>query len=64
MTKWQGYPHLDRIHGMKNEGRELLGKTIFLQEKRDGENVSISFETVPPTSFESEPSDGLVIIWN
>jgi len=43
MTKWQGYPHLDRIHGMKNEGRELLGKTVFLQEKRDGENVSISY---------------------
>src|SRR5438552_4233310 len=46
MTKWQGYPHLDRIHGLKNEGRELLGKTVFLQEKRDGENVSISFESV------------------
>jgi len=53
MTKWQGYPHLDRIHGMKNEGRELLGKTIFLQEKRDGENVSISFTDRNPDAFES-----------
>jgi hypothetical protein len=37
---WCHYLDLEPIRRLRNEGRELLGKTITLTEKRDGENVS------------------------
>lgn len=40
-TSWKKYHDLEPIRRLRNEGRELLGKTITLTEKRDGENVSI-----------------------
>lgn len=41
MARWVKYYELEPIKRLKNEGRELLGNTILLTEKRDGENVSI-----------------------
>ncbi len=41
MTKWSKYPDLEPIRRLRYEGRELLGKEVFLTEKRDGENVSL-----------------------
>lgn len=41
MTKWKKYPELENLRRLKNEGRELLGKTIDWTEKRDGQCVSI-----------------------
>jgi hypothetical protein len=38
---WCSYKDLEPIRRLRNEGRELLGKTITLTEKRDGENVSV-----------------------
>ena len=35
------YPDLEPIRRLRNEGRELLGKFIYLTEKRDGSNISI-----------------------
>lgn len=40
-TSWKKYYELEPIRRLRNEGRELIGKTITLTEKRDGENVSI-----------------------
>jgi hypothetical protein len=37
---WIGYKDLEPIRRLRNEGRELIGKTLTLTEKRDGENVS------------------------
>jgi hypothetical protein len=37
---WCHYFDLEPIRRLRNEGRELLGKTVTLTEKRDGENVS------------------------
>lgn len=39
--KWVKYPDLEPISRLKNEGRELYGKLVWLTEKRDGENVSL-----------------------
>lgn len=39
--KWCTYKDLEPIRRLRNEGRELLGKTITLTEKRDGSNISI-----------------------
>lgn len=38
---WQKYYDLEPIRRLRNEGRELIGKTLTLTEKRDGENVSL-----------------------
>ena len=40
---WCTYKDLELIRRLRNEGRELLGKTLTLTEKRDGSNVSIWF---------------------
>lgn len=39
--KWQKYPELEPIRRLRYEGRELLGKRLYLTEKRDGQNVSL-----------------------
>jgi hypothetical protein len=41
MSGWKRYLDLEPIRRLKCEGRELIGKEIYIQEKRDGENVSI-----------------------
>ena len=41
MSIWKRYVELEPIKRLKNEGRELLGKEIYITEKRDGENVSV-----------------------
>lgn len=41
MTKWHAYGRFSRATGLKNEGRELLGREVLFTEKRDGENVSL-----------------------
>ncbi len=38
---WKKYKNLEPIRRLQNEGRELLGKELYLTEKRDGENVSV-----------------------
>lgn len=38
---WVKYTNLEPVKRLKNEGRELIGKTVLFTEKRDGENVSI-----------------------
>ena len=38
---WCHYFDLEPIRRLRNEGRELLGKSITMTEKRDGENVSV-----------------------
>ena len=40
-VKWRKYYDLEPIRRLRNEGRELIGKLIYLTEKRDGENVSV-----------------------
>lgn len=42
---WQRYLELERIKRLEDEGRELLGEVIYIQEKRDGENISIWLES-------------------
>jgi hypothetical protein len=39
--QWQRYMELEPIKRLDNEGRELLGKEIYITIKRDGENVPI-----------------------
>ncbi len=41
---WHRYTELEPVKRLKEEGRELLGEYIYIQEKRDGENLSIWFE--------------------
>lgn len=41
LSEWKTYLDLEPIRRLKNEGRELIGKTITFTEKRDGENVSL-----------------------
>jgi len=41
MSEWKKYYDLEPIRRLRNDGRELLGETITLTEKRDGENVSL-----------------------
>ena len=38
--QWKTYIDLDPIKRLKYEGRELLGKEVFITVKRDGENIS------------------------
>jgi hypothetical protein len=38
---WQRYVQLERIQRLKDEGRELLGEVVYVQPKRDGENISV-----------------------
>jgi hypothetical protein len=38
---WIKYTDLEPFRRLKEEGRELLGKEIFITEKRDGSNISI-----------------------
>jgi hypothetical protein len=39
--KWCHYKDLEPIRRLRNEGRELIGQTVTITEKRDGENVSL-----------------------
>lgn len=39
--RWIKYPDLEPIRRLRNEGRELLGKDIYITEKRDGSNISL-----------------------
>jgi hypothetical protein len=41
---WHRYLELEPIKRLKEEGRELLGEYIYIQEKRDGENLSMWLE--------------------
>jgi len=41
MVEWVKYPELETVHRLRNEGRELIGKVVYVTEKRDGENVSL-----------------------
>lgn len=45
MTTWHEYGRFSRYAGLRNDGRELLGKEVILTEKRDGENVSLWFDS-------------------
>lgn len=38
---WQRYVELEPVKRLDNEGRELLGKEIYITIKRDGENISL-----------------------
>jgi hypothetical protein len=40
MTSWKRYTQLEPVKRLDYEGRELLGKTVYITVKRDGENVS------------------------
>ena len=42
--QWQRYIKLEYIKRLKEEGRELLGEIIYIQPKRDGENISLWLE--------------------
>lgn len=44
--KWVRYTELEPYRRLKEEGRELLGKEIFITEKRDGSNISIWIDEV------------------
>jgi hypothetical protein len=57
---WQRYMELEPIKRLDNEGRELLGKEIYLTEKRDGSNVSLWLDeedTVHISSHNQEDAD-------
>jgi hypothetical protein len=41
---WHRYYDLEPFKRLRNEGRELLGQEIIIQEKRDGQNVSLWLE--------------------
>lgn len=41
MIVWKKYIDLEPIRRLPYEGRELLGKTIYHTEKRDGSNISL-----------------------
>lgn len=40
-SEWKKYYELEPVRRLRNEGRELIGETVTLTEKRDGENVSV-----------------------
>jgi len=42
---WHRYTELERVKRLEEEGRELLGEVCYIQEKRDGENLSIWLES-------------------
>lgn len=44
MTEWMRYPHFGRIMQLKDNGRELIGEMIFWTVKRDGSNITISYD--------------------
>jgi hypothetical protein len=39
--KWKKYEDLEPIKRLLHDGREMLGQTVSISEKRDGENVSL-----------------------
>ena len=41
MVEWKRYRELEPIKRLDYEGRELLGKEIYITVKRDGENISL-----------------------
>jgi len=41
------YPKLKYLHESPYGGRELLGKLIFFEEKRDGSNIRCFLDEVP-----------------
>jgi hypothetical protein len=40
-VKWVCYPDMERIENNKENGREYIGREVLVEEKRDGENVSL-----------------------
>lgn len=44
--EWRKYYELEPIRRLKNEGRELLGNLVYITEKRDGENVSLTLKPI------------------
>jgi hypothetical protein len=50
---WCKYYELEPIRRLRNEGRELIGKTLTLTEKRDGENVSVWLDEKGEVKFSS-----------
>lgn len=40
-ANWVKYPDLEPIRRLKAEGRELLGRDIYITEKRDGSNIGL-----------------------
>jgi hypothetical protein len=62
--KWRKYYDLEPIRRLRNEGRELIGKTITLTEKRDGENVSVWLDQNSKVCISShkeiQASDGII----
>jgi hypothetical protein len=40
IEKWKRYRDFGRLAQLKNAGRELVGRTIYWTEKRDGSNIS------------------------
>jgi hypothetical protein len=63
-TPWKKYHDLEPIRRLRNEGRELIGKTVTLTEKRDGSNISVWFDEqgLPHVSSHNlcQASDNLV----
>lgn len=58
--QWQRYVQLEPIKRLMYEGRELLGKTVYITEKRDGENVSLwldDLDIVHISSHNNEDAD-------
>jgi hypothetical protein len=53
MTKWKKYRDFGRIAQLKNEGRELVGETIYWTEKRDGSNISFRIDDEGFVKFSS-----------
>ena len=43
--KWRRYTQLERVRQLKNEGREFIGREVIGTVKRDGENVSIFYDS-------------------
>ena len=42
--QWMRYTSLEPVKRLRYEGRELLGKTLYSTEKRDGSNVSLKLD--------------------
>ena len=59
---WRSYGHMGRIEQLRNKGRELLGKTIYWTQKRDGANVPLYMQpdghTIEIGSRKMEIADG------
>lgn len=41
MTKWVKYPDMENYGTLRFQGREVIGRYVWLTEKRDGSNISL-----------------------